>query len=184
MNIKISFPAFVAATIFVVAAQPVMAQSDKKEERSTEKTYKRKYYTGKDADKYREMNDIRYPESRKARKHEGDEPTADVKHDHSGSQRANDDRNSERPAAREGREEERHTHDRDARPAAEEREESRPAEARHTHDRDARPTDADREEEHAHSHEGEGRDGRTYRRGDGGSRKENRRRAREAKWAR
>ncbi|GAA4460072.1 hypothetical protein GCM10023093_02140 [Nemorincola caseinilytica] len=164
MNIKISFPAFVAAALFVVSAQPVLAQSEK-EERSSEKMYKRKYYTGKDADRYRAMDDVKYPEGRKSRKHKDDEGVAGQRHEHEPqAMREDEGRGNDRPAARG------------------EQEESRPTEGRRTHDRDARPVAEEREETHTHSRDAGDGERHSRRSEERGSRKEMRRRAREEKW--
>lgn len=75
MNIKVSFPALLAVVALALAAQPAFAQSDK--EGHTEKTYKRKFYNGKDADKYRAMNDVKYREGRRSDdRHEDDNEAA------------------------------------------------------------------------------------------------------------
>lgn len=182
----------VSVSVSVVLAaivMPAFAQSGKDAltDKVAPKTYKRKLYDGKDADKYRAMKDVQYFDGNRKNRPKGgheDQNKSDGTPEQERSYTQKQYRISNYDAARENSQAEEGNIDRA------ERREARPVtrqddgfdrsrgEAR---EQDMGANENAKEEQHEHNHEaGESR--RSYRREMRGSRKEMRRKSREDKW--
>jgi hypothetical protein len=179
MNIKLSHAAFAALVMCVVDMQPLFAQTTKDAgaDKAPAKTYKRKLYTGKDADKYRAMTDVQYYDGNRKNRpkggHEDQNQEAGVPKEERRYSRKEYRENSE-AAARAEEDNNARAQRREARPLVKEDERNEKAE------REERPTEEAKEKNEQPERAEENR--RSYRREMRGSRKEMRRKLRDDKW--
>lgn len=186
MNIKLSYAAFAALVMCVVDTQPLFAQTTKDAgaDKAPAKTYKRKLYSGKDAEKYRAMTDVQYFDgNRKSRPkggHEDQNQEAGMPNeDRSFAKKQYREASHEATAEARAEDHDERAERREARPVVKEEERSEKAERP---ERDERPTEGAREENKPQEQAEESR--RSYRREMRGSRKEMRRKLRDDKWTR
>lgn len=176
-----SLTAIIATTVV-----PAFAQSgkDANGEKAPEKTYKRRLYSGKDAEKYRAMTDVQYFDGNRKNRpkggHEDQNQEAGVPNEERRFSKKEYKENSEATAV--ARAEEDHNtraERREARPVAREEERSEKAERA---EREERPEEEAKEKNEQPERAEESR--RSYRKEMRGSRKEMRRKSREDKWTR